>query len=187
MELLILFMFDLTNLKKIRKSLNLTQHAFAKKANVSQSLIAKIESNSIDPSYSRVKHIENALDILLSYEESSADKIMTKNVVTADPQESALAVVKKMNEKGISQVPVISGSKIIGLFTETNAVENIEKLQKSKVEEIMREAPPTLAPEAKISAVSSLFKYYPVVLITFKGELKGIITKTDLLKSVVKN
>ncbi len=177
-------MFDITNLKKIRKSLNLTQQAFAKKANVSQSLIAKIESNSIDPTYSRVKQIEQALELLLSYDEVTAEKIMTKNVTTADPKESALSVVKKMNLKGISQVPVILDSKIVGLLTETNAVENIENIQKSKVEEIMREAPPTLAPEAKISAISSLFKYYPVILITKKGELKGIITKSDLLRSV---
>lgn len=180
-------MFDITNLKKIRKTLNLTQQAFAKKANVSQSLIAKIEANSIDPTYSRVKQIEQALEILLSYDEVTAEKIMTKIVITADPKESALAVVKKMNAKGISQVPVISSSRIIGLFTETNAVENIENIQNSKVEEIMREAPPTLSPEAKISAISSLFKYYPVILITKKGEIKGIITKSDLLRSVSKN
>ena len=42
-------MDELIELKKLRKKLGLTQNQLAKRANVSQSLIAKIESNKIDP------------------------------------------------------------------------------------------------------------------------------------------
>jgi len=178
-------MFELVNLKRIRKSLNLTQHSFAKRANVSQSLIAKIEANKIDPTYSKVKQIEEAIETLLSHEEVTVDSIMTKHVLTATHEESALGVIKKMSEKGISQLPVLKGTQVVGLVTETSAIEHIDKLKKLKVEEIMKESPPTVAPEAKLSVVSSLLKYYPAVLITKKGELKGIVTKSDLLKSVV--
>ncbi len=42
-------LFNIEHLKKIRKQLNLTQHQFAKESGVSQSMVAKIESNKLDP------------------------------------------------------------------------------------------------------------------------------------------
>ena len=56
--------FDLGQLKKIRKYIGLTQREFAKIAGISQSMIAKIESGKIDPTYSYVKKIEDALSLL---------------------------------------------------------------------------------------------------------------------------
>ena len=49
--------FDITHLKKIRKQLDLTQYAFAKEAGISQSMVAKIESGKLDPTYSYIKKI----------------------------------------------------------------------------------------------------------------------------------
>ena len=61
--------FDISQLKKIRKQLDLTQFQFAKKAGISQSMIAKIESNKLDPTYSKVKKIELALELLTKHGE----------------------------------------------------------------------------------------------------------------------
>ena len=49
--------YELEEIKKIRKSLGLTQAELAKRADVSQSIIAKIESGSIDPTLSKAKKI----------------------------------------------------------------------------------------------------------------------------------
>jgi len=42
---------ELSRIREIRKKLNISQRELAMKAGVSQSLIAKIEGNNIDPSF----------------------------------------------------------------------------------------------------------------------------------------
>ncbi len=57
-------MYDLKEIKVIRKKLGITQGELAKLSNVSQSMIAKIESNILDPSYTNACKIFNALNDL---------------------------------------------------------------------------------------------------------------------------
>ena len=56
--------YELEEIKKIRKKLELTQTELADRAGVSQSLIAKIEAGRIDPTYSKTKKIFAALSDL---------------------------------------------------------------------------------------------------------------------------
>ena len=69
--------YELNEIKKIRKNLGLTQTELAKMANVSQSIIAKIESGKIDPTFTKTKKIFETLDDLENKEEIKADELMT--------------------------------------------------------------------------------------------------------------
>src|SRR3989338_846066 len=173
---------ELQNIKKMRMALGLTQHQFAKNAGVSQSLIAKIESGRVDPTYSKVKKIEEALQFLSSKKELSLEEIMTKKIITAKSSEKAAEVIKIMNNKNISQIPVIDGDNVIGLVSESSALEHAEKLKHCTTAEIMEEVPPIVPLTTSISVVSNLLKHYPIVLVKKKGTLAGIITKADLLR-----
>ena len=53
---------DLDKIRQMRKRLNLSQRELAGMAGVSQSLIAKIERGTIDPSYSNVRKILSAFE-----------------------------------------------------------------------------------------------------------------------------
>ena len=68
--------FDITHIRKIRKQLDMTQHALSKEIGISQSMVAKIESGRLDPTYSYVKKIEEALSRLTKHEEKEAKDIM---------------------------------------------------------------------------------------------------------------
>ncbi len=175
-------MIEIQNIKKMRMVLGLTQHQFAKNAGVSQSLIAKIESGRVDPTYSKVKQIEEALQLLSSKKEPTLDEIMTKKIITAEPSEKATEVIKIMNSKNISQIPVVEGDNVIGLVSESSALENAERLKISEAKDIMEEAPPIVSINGSLSVVSNLLKHYPLVLVKKKGTLAGIITKADLLR-----
>ena len=72
--------YELDEIKKIRKRFGLTQTDLAKRANVSQSLIAKIESNRIDPTFTKVKRIFDVLDELKNKNESSIREWLVKNI-----------------------------------------------------------------------------------------------------------
>lgn len=178
-------MIELQNLKKIRQSLDLTQHQFAKTAGVSQSLIAKIESGKIDPCYSKIKKIEDAISLLSSKTEIRIEEIMTQKVITISQDAKAIDAIKLMNLKNISQIPVLEGHEIVGLLSESSALEHLEQIKQALVKEIMDEVPPVVSSTARIGVVSSLLHHYPIVLIKKKGVLAGVITKSDLLKKAI--
>ena len=178
--------FDITHLKKIRKQLDLTQHKFAQKIGISQSMIAKIESGKLDPTYSYIKKIENAINSLTQNKEKEAKDIMIKKIISVKPKDRVINVIKLMNKHSISQLPVLQNGKVIGLVTESIILEKeLEKIKDLKVKELMIGEPPIIAENTKISVVSSLLKYYSIVLILKKGKLTGLITKSDLLKNLI--
>ncbi|MDP3699009.1 MAG: CBS domain-containing protein [Nanoarchaeota archaeon] len=173
---------ELQNIKKMRMALGLTQHQFAKSAGVSQSLIAKIEAGRVDPTYSKVRQIEEALQLLSSKKEPNLGEMMTKKIIIAKPTDKAAEIIRIMSSKNISQIPVVEGDNIIGLVSESSALEHADRLKNSVASEIMGEAPPIVSITAALSVVSNLLKHYPIVLVKKQGVLVGIITKSDLLR-----
>lgn len=175
--------FDITNLKKIRKQLNLTQHEFAKKAGISQSMVAKIESGRLDPTYSYVKKIEEAIEQLTKTQESEAKDIMNKKVISVNKNEEIKNIINLLTKYDISQVPVLDNDIVVGLITESILLEHKEDVNK-KASEVMGESPPIVAKSAKISVITSLLRFYSIVLINEAGKLVGVITKADILKNL---
>ena len=106
-------MEELSELKKYRKRLNLTQKELAKRANVSQSLIAKIESGKIDPSYTNAKKIFETLSLLEEKIELTARDIMYKRVIYGKSSDTLKDTIQKMRQKNISQMPVLKHNKRI--------------------------------------------------------------------------
>ena len=80
-------MITLNEIKQMRKNLGITQKELCEKARVSQSLIAKIESGKIDPSYRNVQKIFDALNSMSKHESKKASDIMNKYVVSLKPED----------------------------------------------------------------------------------------------------
>src|SRR3989338_2174578 len=91
---------------EIRRVLGLTQSKLAKLSGVSQSLIAKIESRKIDPAYSKVIAIFEALENRKkqSKEGKKAKEIMTHGIVGIAPTDNLEKAMKIMRSKDISQL-----------------------------------------------------------------------------------
>ena len=179
--------YDLTEIKKIRKALGLTQTDLSKQANVSQSLIAKIESGKIDPTFTRTKKIFETLDLLGKKEEIKAEEVMNKRIVSVSPNEDIKDSINKMKKFNISQMPVIDDHKVIGLISESTLLEALLNQKGKKVEDIMDEAPPTVPKAASVNIITSLLKHYPMILVSDSGKLIGLITKSDLLEKLYRN
>ncbi len=177
--------FDISQLKKIRRQLGMTQHAFAKQAGISQSMVAKIESEKLDPTYSKVQQIEKALASLAHQEEKKAHTIMTKHVVTVKPDERVPAVIKLMQQRGISQVPVVERKHVLGIISESSILGREGNISHLSARDVMTEIPPTVAIEAPLGVLKQLLQFYPCVLVKEREELRGIITKADLLKALL--
>ena len=168
--------YELEEIKKIRKKLGMTQTELANRAGVSQSLIAKIESERIDPTYTKTKKIFAALSELEKKEEIKAEQIMTGRIISIGPNEPIKEAISKMKKFQISQLPVIEGNKLIGLVSESTILDALLNPKSTRVRDIMQESPPIVSKTTSIQVVSNLLKHYPMVLVSEEGKLIGLIT-----------
>ena len=175
--------FDITQLRKIRKQLDMTQHAFAKELGISQSMVAKIENGKLDPTYSYVKMIEDRIMHLTKKDEKEAKDIMHFKVISVNSKSLVKDVIEIMNKNGISQLPVVERGNVIGLINESSLI-GIEsnKLNSMKISEIIGESPPIIDKHAKLEVIIQLLKFYPILIVREAGKLIGVITKADVIK-----
>ncbi len=179
---------ELSQIKELRKKHGLTQSELAKKANVSQSLVAKIESKQIDPTYSKVKQIFGTLDGLQEKKEEKVEKVMSRKVVFAQANDDLGKAVALMKKKAISQLPVMDKAKVVGYISESLILnfisEHPEDLSKIKVADIMDDVPPVVSKKTSVAVVQNLLKYFPIVLVSDKGKIEGVVSKADVIGNV---
>jgi predicted transcriptional regulator len=172
-------------LKKLRLDAGLTQRQLAELVGVSQAHIAKIEKGKVDPRLSTVNRI---LQILTEGEGKKCREIMTKKVIFAMASDKILKISRLMMENAISQLPIMENNRIVGTVTEESIVSNLSsRIADEKVEKIMQPPLPSVPEDTNISMIKPLLEDHPGVLIVRKGEIVGIITRSDLLKVVSKN
>lgn len=179
---------DLQNIKLMRKKIGLSQAELAKKANVSQSLIAKIESGKLDPTFSKARGIFNALNSIAEKDTATAKDIMQTKIISISINEKVDKIIQKMQKYNISQLPVID-SYVVGLVSETSILEKVKSgknIQELTAKDVMAEAAPMVPETTNLETVSNILKQHPLVIISKHGELSGVITKADLLKKIYK-
>lgn len=178
---------DLAEIKRMRKRIGMTQSELARLSGVSQSLLAKIESERINPTYAKTVQIFKSLERLSKGEGLKAKDVMNASIIGCTAGDSLLSVIREMKEHGISQLPVIHNSKPVGIVTETAILERIAeggKAEEMGAEEVMEDCPPIISPESGMDVVAFLLRYFPIVLVSKGGRLLGIVTKADILEKV---
>lgn len=180
---------ELSQIKRMRKSFGLTQTQLAKRAGVSQSLIAKVESGRIDPTYTKTQKIFGVLNSLEKEKEVKASEVMIKKIIGINKNDKTKNAIDKMKKHQISQMPVFDRQRVIGLVTEAtilNMISEGKKVSELDVEQVMQDAPPMVSKKTPINIIIDLLKYSPVVIISSKGKPHGVITKSDILKNLYK-
>jgi predicted transcriptional regulator len=175
---------SLNDIRIIRKNLDLTQHDLAKKAGISQSLIAKIESGKIDPTYSKAKNIFETLNSLTNVKKTKAKEIMNKKVVTAKPKEMIKQVIVNMRKHSISQLPVFDNHQLVGIVSESIILNALLDGKNKYVCEIMDQRPPSVSMDTDIDVISTLLRSFQLVAVFDKHKMIGIITKSDLIDNL---
>jgi predicted transcriptional regulator len=181
---------ELKSIRSMRKQIGINQADLARASGVSQSLIARIESGSVDPSYSKAKKIFLSLENIGHGKSPTASDIMNRRVISIASRASVKEAASTMKRKNISQLPVIDGDVSVGFISEKDIIEkvasgaNIDNLALVPVKELMEESFPQVDEKTSISVISILLEYHPAVIVSEHGKIKGIITKADLLKLV---
>ncbi len=179
---------EIDELKKRRKNLELTQKELAVLCAISQSIIAKIESKKVNPSYSIVKKIIDTLDSLERKNELMAKQIMNNKIISVNKNTKVSKAIKLMKFNGYSQLPVFDGTQSVGSISDKTITDlivsgkSISEINSLKVKNVMDDAFPTISEATSISIVSAILRDNHAVLVTKKHNTVGIITKSDLLK-----
>lgn len=182
---------ELSEIKKKRKRFGYTQSGLAAKTGVSQSLIAKIEAETVVPSYANAKRLFDFFDSLHEQTQAKALDFMSKKVISIEPHSTLREAVRVMKKSAVSQLPVIEDGRNIGSVSEKsvleklNAAGDMNEVSAMPVREIMTEAMPTIREETPFKAISALLEHNPGVIVAKGGKVTGIITKSDLLNAVL--
>lgn len=179
---------NIETIRAIRKKLGLTQAELARKSGVSQSLIAKIESGKLDPTFSKAKGIFDALNSIAKKDTLTAKDIMQTKIISATVDEKVDSIIQKMRKYNISQLPVLN-KYVVGLVSEASILEKInsgENIKKLTAGDVMAEAAPVISENTDIETISNILKQNSLIIISKHGELSGVITKADLLKNIYK-
>lgn len=174
---------NIKDIKKLRKRMGITQKELSKISGVSQSLIAKIESGIVEPSYSKAMKLVDALENYSSNEKKACD-IMTKKIIFCKPNDRVSDAVKMMQKYKISQMPVLDNNKCIGLISESSILKAKLRGEASFVRECLEPCPPIISEKSTLRMISSLLEFSPIVLVVKQGKFVGVITKTDVINGL---
>lgn len=113
--------------------------------------------------------------------------IMTRNVITAGPDDK-LSVARDIFRKNrVHHLPIVHGTKLLGILTTYDIfkmIDSIEDYDKIMIKDVMTTHVATLEPEDKVGSAAELFleNLFHAVPIVKDGELKGIVTSFDVIK-----
>jgi predicted transcriptional regulator len=173
-------------LRRWRQSLGLTQAEVARRAGVSQPLIARIEKGTVDP---RLSTLQSVVRAMASAERSAVrlKDLMSSPVIhvrATDPVSSAIDVMRR---HGFSQLPVVHKGLPVGSINERGIVhwlhgsKNPAALSTLPIRDIMGPGFPTVDPETTVDQVYGMLEQHSAVLVVERGRLIGLVARSNLL------
>lgn len=181
-----------SDIRRIRKSLDITQTELANASGVSQSTIAKIELGTTSASYETVVKLFETLEGLKQGErrDLTAADVASQKVVTVQSTDSVHQASDLMRSTGYSQLPVLKGEVPVGSISERGIFDllrqgrTMEQLGETVISKVMDESYPVIADSTPISSVTALMSDYNAILVSRKGKIVGMITNADMLKLI---
>lgn len=112
-------------------------------------------------------------------------KRMTKEPITATPDELLSQAKEKMTAGGFRMLPVVSEGRLVGIITDRDIRAHIGDLEQTKIDGVMTEKPITASPSTTLeNAAQTLLSFkiggLPVIE---NGRVVGVITTSDMLKA----
>jgi predicted transcriptional regulator len=174
------------DLRRWRQALGLTQAEVARRAGVSQPLIARIERGSVDPRLSTLRSIVRAM---ASAERDAVrlKEVMSSPVVTVKATDPVAKAIEVMREHGFSQVPVVHKGLPVGSISERVIVHrlhesrNPQALSAMQVRELMGPSFPMVDPDTPVDTVYGMLEEHNAVLVLERGRLLGLVARSNLL------
>ena len=124
-------------------------------------------------------------------------QIMTKEVVTLTTKNNLSDAGSLFREHGVRHLPVVNGNQLVGILSYSDLLkisfselsDDAKRIDTAvfdmyTIEQVMAKNPVSVSPNKTIREVTELLaeQSFHSVPVTENGELKGVVTTTDLLK-----
>ena len=109
------------------------------------------------------------------------------NVISVSPENTVLDAAHVMNDKGIGGVVVMTGAKLVGIFTERDIMRRVVAASRDPattlVSDVMTADPMTITADIQVAVCRAMMsarriRHLPVV---HEGGLIGVVTSGDIL------
>jgi cystathionine beta-synthase len=107
-----------------------------------------------------------------------------KELVSVAPSDTVAIALEKMDELGLTQLPVIEEDHCVGSLRENRVLAKVvrnRELLESKVSDVMESSFPIVDVDASSNEVLKRLQTSPAVLVEEYGRITGIITRHDVL------
>ena len=123
--------------------------------------------------------------------------IMTKTVVTANENDDLKTVVEQLRKNAIRHIPIVRGKDVVGIISRTDinrltfgalfeGQEGADEaiLDMLTISQVMTSKPQTVSSDTIIRDLAEIFvkEDFHALPVVDNGQLKGIVTTTDVVK-----
>lgn len=120
----------------------------------------------------------------------AVENIMSENLVSVEVGSSLSEAVRVMVEKEIGSVLVNRGREVVGILTERDVLKRFcldSTCAEIPVDEVMNSPLVSIDGHASIGRAADLMagKKIRRLLVTVDGEIRGIVTERDILRSTI--
>jgi cystathionine beta-synthase len=105
-------------------------------------------------------------------------------LIAAKPEDGVQKIIQLMKRHGISQLPVLDKSRVVGIISEVDLLNALIKDPDSvdrPVADLVDQNYVLVAPDAPIGRLTSIFTEGKVALVEEKGQVRAVVTKIDLI------
>jgi len=181
-------MEPLAEIRKRRLSLGLSLGDLARAVGRSDATISRIERGQIRPSYELVQRILGFLEEqegAVAPHLTAAD-VMKREVVTVAGDAQLHLAAQVMDRGAFSQLPVVESGRVTGSLSETSLLRALgqPRGRRARVRDVLEPAYPQVDGRFPADLLAGILTRYPAVLVVQRGELQGIVTKTDLIRGL---
>jgi cystathionine beta-synthase len=106
------------------------------------------------------------------------------SLITAAPDEPVKAVVAKMKQYDVSQIPVVADGALVGLISEVDLLSYLLEGGHSlddAITAIVDPAPPVVTPDSSVDDLADVFLTANAAVVVDQGRVTGIVTKIDVI------
>jgi len=106
------------------------------------------------------------------------------SLIFVSPDDSVKDALAKMDENGVTQIPVLEENRSVGSLRESHVLAKLltdRALLEARVSEVMDKSFPVVEMDTNISEIRSKLQRSPAVLIEDFKRVTGIITRSDVL------